>query len=120
MSASPGSRSTPLGSIVDLFVARQPVYDRRSRVVGYELLFRSGPFNGLDADDHGRASAETIANCFFEIGVDRLVGNGLAFVNFTRNTLVGEYATVLPRKRLVVEVLEDVVVDDEVRGRASD
>lgn len=96
-------------------MARQPVYDRRSRVVGYELLFRSGPFNGFEADDHDRASAETIANSFFEIGVERLVGNGLAFVNFTRNTLVSEYATVLPRERLVVEVLEDVVVDGEVR-----
>ena len=101
---------------MDLFVARQPVYDRRSRVIGYELLFRSGPFNGYDVDDHDRASAETIANSFFEIGVDRLVGNGLAFVNFTRNTLVEEYATVLPRERLVVEVLEDVAVDAEVRG----
>ena len=101
---------------MDLFVARQPVYDRRSRVVGYELLFRSGPFNGYDGVDHDRASAETIANSFFEIGVDRLVGNGLAFVNFTRNTLVEEYATVLPRERLVVEVLEDVVVDADVRG----
>ena len=30
-------------SLEDVFIARQPIFDRCSTVAGYELLFRSGP-----------------------------------------------------------------------------
>lgn len=29
----------------DRFIARQPIFDRRLRIFGYELLFRAGPEN---------------------------------------------------------------------------
>ena len=101
---------------MDLFIARQPIFDRRSRVVGYELLFRSGLRNAFDGTDPDRASASVIADGFFELGIERLVGTGQAYVNFTRQALVSDYAAPLPAERLVVEVLEDVEVDGEVRA----
>ena len=57
-----------------------------------------------------------LSDSAFVFGVEALAGNSRAFVNFTRSALVNDYARVLPPERLVVEVLEDVEVDDEVRA----
>ncbi len=53
-------------------------------------------------------------NTFSEIGLDNIVGNGFAFINFTRNFLVGKYPIQLPPDRVVVEVLEDITLDDQL------
>jgi EAL and modified HD-GYP domain-containing signal transduction protein len=107
--AGPGSPS-PL----NVYVARQPIFDRRLNLYGYELLFRSSLENHFAGTDHEHASVSVIANSFFVLGIEALTGRGRAFVNFTRATLLSEYAYVLPRERLVVEILENVEADDQV------
>lgn len=98
----------------DVFVARQPILDRRANLFGYELLFRSSHENGAMVADGERASLSVIANSFFVFGIETLTGRGRAFINFSRSTLLNDYAYVLPRERLVVEVLESVEPDDDV------
>ncbi|MGH9101455.1 MAG: EAL and HDOD domain-containing protein, partial [Acidimicrobiales bacterium] len=48
------------------------------------------------------------------IGLDRLVGNRLAFCNATRGVLVGDVPVLLPPERTVIEILETVEPDDAV------
>lgn len=99
----------------DVYVARQPIFDERSKIFGYELLYRSGFENQYVATDGDHASLAVLSDSAFVFGVEALAGTGRAFVNFTRSALVNDYARVLPPERLVVEVLENVQVDDEVR-----
>jgi EAL and modified HD-GYP domain-containing signal transduction protein len=97
------------------YVARQPIFDTRSAVFGYELLYRSClDANHYQAEDDDLASLAVISDSAFVFGLETLAGTGRAFVNFTRNSLVREYARVLPPDRLVVEVLETVVPDKAV------
>jgi c-di-GMP-related signal transduction protein len=97
------------------YVARQPIFDARSAVFGYELLYRSSSLeNWYQAEDDDLASLAVISDSAFVFGLETLAGSGRAFVNFTRNSLVREYARVLPPDRLVVEVLETVQADAEV------
>lgn len=100
----------------DVYVARQPIFDQRSNVYGYELLYRDGLDNRFTSPDPEQASASVIANSFFVFGIEALTGHGRAFINFTRENLLGDLAYVLPRERLVVEILESVEVDDTVRA----
>jgi c-di-GMP-related signal transduction protein len=97
----------------DIFVARQPIFDDRQRVFAYELLFRSGPENYFTP---GRSpelqTSHVISNGMF-IGLAMLTDNKPAFVNFSREALVGDLALALPPKEIVVEVTESVVADDE-------
>jgi c-di-GMP-related signal transduction protein len=101
-------------SAADYFVARQPIFDRHGIVRGYELLHRSGPENVYVAVDGIRATAELITGGAFMLGFDELVGDNLAFVNFPRELIVGDYYAALPASRTVVELLEDVEADAEV------
>lgn len=99
---------------LDVFVARQPIFDRKSELFGYELLFRSSMDNQFTSTDPDQASLTVIANSFFVFGIEALTGSSRAFINFARSTLINEYAYALPKERLIVEILENVEPDAEV------
>jgi len=99
---------------MDRFVARQPIFDESLKVWAYELLFRSSPENFFVETDGDEATSRVIANSFLLFGIDAIAEDGRAFINFTRNLLIKDYAIALPRERVVVEVLETVEPDEEV------
>ncbi|RPI92644.1 MAG: EAL domain-containing protein [Spirochaetales bacterium] len=97
-----------------VYVARQPIFDRSLKLYAYELLFRSGFSEFYDQSDGDLASSKTIMSSFLLLGLDSLTGGRMAFVNFTRNLLLGEVATIFPRDKLAVEILETITPDPEV------
>jgi len=99
---------------VDIFVARQPILDHGLQVYGYELLYRSSAINAYSGADGTLATLQVIANSFFSLDIERLIGSGRAFINFTKDLLLNDAAHVLPPHLVVIEVLEDVDVDAEV------
>ena len=107
-------QSAPRAAAAEVFVARQPIYTRRTELYGYELLFRSGPANAYVAADGSQATAELITASMLTIGLDQLADGKRAFINFTRDLLLSDYFTLLPPDRTVIELLEDVEPDDEV------
>src|SRR3954465_6538908 len=98
----------------DLYVARQPIFDAQLKLFGYELLFRASRENRFTSTDQEQASLSVIANSFFVFGIGALAGEARAFINFTRETILNDYAYALPRDCLVVEILETVKPDPEV------
>ena len=98
----------------DVFVGRQPIFDRHLDVVAYELLFRSSHRNWAHITDGEYATSQVIHHAIREIGLESLVGSKRAFVNLTRDFILQGYLAVLPTDRVVLEVLEDIVVDAEL------
>lgn len=95
------------------YLARQPIFDKKMRVIGYELLQRSAPGESRDLDDEQMTLAVT-AKALIGFGFDRLVGNALAFVNTPAGYLDADIYRVLPADRTVLEVLERVEVTPSV------
>lgn len=95
---------------MEIFIARQPIFDSDMQVVAYELLYRSGKANAASSDDDG-ATSSVIVNGLVMIGLETLTDGKKAFVNFTRNLLMDGSATVFAPSALVVEVLETVESD---------
>jgi len=101
-------------------VARQPILTRKLKVFGYELLYRMGDgpvYNGIDST---AATASVITSSFLGIGIDRLVEKGRAFINFDRTLLLSRAVDALPPERVVIELLETIVVDDDVVARCQE
>src|SRR5262249_14798496 len=98
----------------EVLVGRQPIYRRDLSIFGYELLFRDSRVNRADIADGEGATGRVILNTFLEIGLQNVVEEGHAFINFTRSLIVGEACTFLPKNRIVLEVLETVAADAEV------
>lgn len=99
---------------MEVFVARQAIFDRNQNVFGYELLYRKSITNGFEGNDGDLATAEVVTNSFLLIGIESLTGGKKAFINFTRNLLEIDIATLLPNDLLMVEILEDIEPDDKL------
>ena len=95
------------------YVARQPIFDRDEKVFGYELLFRDNMENVFHEVDPDMASRSTVDSSLL-VGLDVLCDGRRAFLNCTRDTLIGGLVTLLPSHSTVIEVLETVPVDAEV------
>jgi len=95
------------------YVARQPILTADEKVFGYELLFRDGIENHFRETDADSASRRTL-DTSFQMGLDVLCDGRPGFVNCTRDVLLKDYITLLPRGSAVVEVLESVAPDELV------
>ena len=93
---------------MDAYVARQPIFNRRKKIFGYELLFRDATARFAPEIDGDTATSTVLGNTFFNIGIDTLIGGKKSFINFTENLLVRKVPLLLPMKGTVVEILEDV------------
>jgi c-di-GMP-related signal transduction protein len=102
-----------------IFLGRQPILDRREKLVGYELLFRQGPV-GMTQTDAEYATASVIANTFLSLGLDNVLGRHLGFLNVNADTLCSRTIEMLPPERIVIELLETVVVDDRIVDRCAE
>ena len=98
----------------DVFVARQPIFNRKLDVVGYELLFRGGHVNEAVIANPEGATATVVLNSFTEIGLERIVGCKTAWVNVSREFVLSGLAEAVPAGLVGLEILEDEVIDDEL------
>jgi EAL and modified HD-GYP domain-containing signal transduction protein len=69
--------------VSEIFIGRQPIYDRKLGVYAYELLFRAADMNTATITDGDKATSDVIINTFLEIGLDNIVGDRLAFIGTT-------------------------------------
>lgn len=100
---------------MEVFVARQPIFDRNRKVWGYELLFRSAASqNRYDGTEATSATRQVISNGMLSIGFDKLLRGKHACINFGREMLLQDLYTSLPHQTTVIELTEDIEPDDEV------
>lgn len=97
--------------MTQFMVGRQPIFDAKLDVRGYELLFRDPATPGLDGD---AMTADVLVRAGLDLALSSLVGNKLAFVNATRAFLLGEHELPLPPAQTVIEVLEGIGRSPEV------
>jgi c-di-GMP-related signal transduction protein len=93
---------------MDAHVARQPIFDIRKKISGYELLFRDQTAKYDPSIDGDVATSTVLANSYFSIGMDSLVGDKKSFINFTQSLLQQKYPLLLPKDSTVIEILETV------------
>lgn len=93
---------------MDTHVARQPIFDQRKKISGYELLFRDQTAKYNPAIDGDIATSTVLSNSYFSIGMESLVGDKRSFINFTESLLLQQFPLLLPKESTVIEILEDV------------
>ena len=101
-------------------VGRQPIFTRELEVFAYELLYRSSRENYVNVMDGDQATLAVLMNTFSKAGLNTLVGSKKAFINLTRNFILGHYPMTLPANRAVLEILEDIDIDAELIAALKD
>lgn len=98
-------------------IARQAIFDKDLNVYAYELLFRSDnqqSDSGVTDVFGDEATSRVINYTFMELGIERVIGKHLAFVNLTRNFILTDDPLPFAHDRVVLEILEDIAPDDEL------
>jgi EAL and modified HD-GYP domain-containing signal transduction protein len=91
------------------YITRQPIFDARRTVHGYELLFRGVAGNDSRQASAGYASARVLTDAVLAIGLDAWTQGRPAFVNIPLEFLLKGIPTLLPPQHVVVELTEDVI-----------
>lgn len=104
---------------MDVLVARQPIFNIRGIVVGYELLYREGDETTATGADTETMAARTIVTALVDIGLAELVGASRAWINIPEAALVADDWTLLDRSSCVIEVLETVPVTAETTAAVN-
>ncbi|HHX59260.1 MAG TPA: EAL domain-containing protein [Epulopiscium sp.] len=103
-----------------MFIARQPIFNKRMDVFGYELLFRldsgSTQFGGVSSQE----ATATVVGGLFEAGINNIVEDKYAFINFDEYFIHSNSLEIISPDRLIIEILEDVKIDDRLIKRLQD
>lgn len=99
---------------MDVYVARQPIFDRNRQLYGYELLYRKSQNNFYEGTDDEISTASLLFNSFLVIDFNDLIDNTRGFINFSQDFLTQDIPSLLPKEKVVVEVLERVEATPEV------
>jgi len=101
-----------MSQVSTAYVARQPILDQHLDVAFYELLHRSeASLETAQVVNQELATSELLVNSLIEIGLERIVGQQRAFINLSREHVVGDWPLPLDPKRFGLELLENEQVD---------
>lgn len=99
---------------MDVYVARQPIFDRNMNVFGYELLYRGSMNNFFEGNDENKVTAELINNAFFTMHFNELTEDTKAFINFSQKMLIEEIPLLLPVDSVVVEISAGYNINEDI------
>ena len=89
-----------------VLLARQPIFDTSDKVHGYELLFRRADGSGWPIDDEAKATAHVVVAAFADLSLASVTAGAKAWINVPRQFLLETDISVLPKQRVVLELLE--------------
>jgi len=98
----------------NVYIGRQPIFDRKMNIVAYELLYRNSDENQANISCQTSSTTTVILNLITEFGFTKATGNKTAFINLSKDFLTGVFPIYLPADKVVLEILEDTIVDDEL------
>ena len=93
-------------NIMDIFISSQNIYDREGKIVACELLYRNSLLNKYDESVSSETASCTIINNIINLGLDIVTGGKIALINCDDKVLRNDIITILPRDKVVIELLE--------------
>lgn len=99
---------------MEIFIARQPIFDTQKKLFGYELLFRNGLENAFPNINGDTATSSVLSNTFFSFGLTEILGNKPGLINFTKKLILQKAPLLFPKENIIIEVLENIEPEEEI------
>ena len=104
----------------EFYLGRQPILDRNQALVGYELLFRNAPVGPAQIETSALSATAAVIAHASQLGVERVLGESLAFVNVDADAILSDIFGFLPHEKTVLEIVETMQATPPVLARMSD
>lgn len=95
---------------LEVFIGRQPIFNRDEEIVAYELLYRNSDVNKFPEMDSDKATIDVLIHSFLTIGIQEISNGSPSFINFTENLIMQDELDFLEPTKVVIELLEDVSI----------
>lgn len=106
---------------MDVYIARQPIFDKSKKLFGYELLYRQNEENKFSGQvDGAQATRAVLSDAITVFGLENLTNGKPAFVNFTKDLVMDDLILLTNPQDIIVEILEDADIDEEFVEKVSD
>lgn len=105
---------------MDIFIARQGIYNENEELIAYELLYRNSIENKFNKIVSEKIATYKVIENISSFGLDNLTDGKKAFVNFPEELINKNIATLLPKDKVVIEILENVNPTKEVLKNLSE
>jgi EAL and modified HD-GYP domain-containing signal transduction protein len=99
---------------MDIFIARQPIFNIHRKLFAYELLYRGTEDSTLKTASGNKATTSVLSSAFLTEGLEKISGSRPCFINFTRELLLQNIPSSFSKKLIVVEILEDIPATRDV------
>lgn len=99
---------------MSIFLARQPIFDRRQKVIAYELLHHAVEDKVNPEQDSNRATSQVVSSALLDIGLDKVSRGNKLFISINRELLVDETALLLPKEQVVLEIPVEIEPDRQM------
>ena len=91
----------PILAAMELFIARQPVFDRSEKVFAYDLAALSQGPEGFHQEP---SPEEFITRLFLDVGIDRVAQEQRVFLALDRELLLSHHLPAIPQSRVIFDV----------------
>lgn len=119
VSGSAASASDKAERSDDIYLARQPILDRRQGIVAYELLYRSEACERADIHDPVEASARVITYAFSDLGIGAALGRSDCYINIDKEMLMSSIIELLPHGNVTLELVGLTDISDAFIARCQ-
>ncbi len=113
------NESSGHGRIREFYLARQPILNRDQGLFAYELLFRNAPVGPAQFESDLSATASVISHAA-QLGLEKVIGDGLGFVNVDAEVLKSDIFVFLPRDKVVLEIVETMKATPDIVYRVRE
>lgn len=96
----------------DVFLARQPIYNRELQLTAYELFYRHADVESAEFLDSDVATSQVLLNVLNEVDLSTVVGSQPAFINVARNFIISGNLASFVGRPVVAEIVGDITVDE--------
>jgi EAL and modified HD-GYP domain-containing signal transduction protein len=87
------------------YIARQAIFDKDLKTIGYELFFRDSSENKFPEIDLDIASSKLIIQNHIQNDIQTLCMGKLAFINFTESNLIHKFPLMFDKTLIVIELV---------------
>jgi EAL and modified HD-GYP domain-containing signal transduction protein len=96
---------------MQILVARQPIFDRKEGLYGYDLILRRPDGSSIAGDV---PAERLVVDTFLGIGIDQVAAGHRAFVTIDRDMLLSGAVRLLPAERVVLQMMGGTTPDGEL------
>lgn len=100
---------------MNVYMSRQPIFDRDGSVYAYEIKYRGDGAENTHKIISDDGTTEEIPDAFFGLDIKSITGKAKAFINFTNDMLKLRAPLYISPEILVVEVSESQLEDEEIQ-----